>query len=69
MSRINLKQDDWLLFSVDTKPDYYSLVECTDGCEIFTCWLAVSDNGDFIWTLDKSDRIISGISHWRKIKT
>ncbi len=55
-------QDKWIDFK-DEKPKYYEPVLCF-GESIFVCWLAVDDNGQYIWTVLGTNQTIENITHW-----
>lgn len=58
---------EWIEFSEsdqESTPPYYRPVACTDGKDRFTCWLAWDEEPGYIWTINGTDIVREGITHW-----
>ena len=58
---------EWVRFiedKEDSKPPYYHPVLCTDGHNVFTAWLAWDLMGGYVWTINGTNQIHTGIKKW-----
>lgn len=52
----------------DEKPSYYTEVLVVDkNGHNYVAWLAVSDDGSFIWTISTTNIIVKNIVYWKYI--
>lgn len=70
---------DWInIFSI--RPPYYKPVKVRTisndlqtiqtipiQYQYYTAWLAIDDNGEYVWTIYDSDRIIDDVCDWKPI--
>jgi hypothetical protein len=52
----------------DSMPNYYDHVLVYEPQSIYMAWLAVGDDGEYLWTVANSDGILSNVTHWKSLK-
>lgn len=56
----------WSKVTLENKPDYYHPVQIWDGSNQYVAWLAIGDDGDFLWTILGTNRLINA-THWKSL--
>ena len=52
----------------DSMPNYYDHVLVYEPQSIYMAWLAVGDDGEYLWTVANSDGILRNVTHWKSLK-